>query len=77
MLKKRHRNARFVPETQMLEMKISPVGVPPLLATVSLAFTPVTMAITDTVPQTSTTTVNDWVPPLDTSDVPLVPGGPG
>lgn len=77
MPKKSTRNVRFAPEMQTLEMKIAPVGVPPLLATVSLAFTPVTMAITNTVPQTSTTTVNDWVPPLDTSDVPLVPGGPG
>lgn len=95
------RKPRRCPVTlEQLDARICPVGVPVVLTTMSLAFTPVSMSITNTVPKTTTTTVspvpagketlpyldtvptptkpvNDWVPPLDQSNVPLVPGGPG
>lgn len=70
MTKRAHSRTPFAPE--LLESKISPVGVPVTLTTAAIVFVPVSMAITNTVPAT-----NDWTPPLDTSDVPLVPGGPG
>lgn len=71
------RNARqFQCTTEILESRIAATGVPVVLTTMSLAFTPVSMAITNTVPTTTVSPVpagKETLPYLDTVPLPTAP----